>query len=637
MSSVDFDGDMPTFVNLRAEVVLGGRFRLVRKIGAGGMGEVWLAEDGTLDNRPVALKMLRPELAEDAAAIVNLKREVVITRELRHPHIVGVFDFHQQGELGFVSMEYVAGKPLSACLGVREGPFPLEEVLPWARQVADALDYAHGKKVLHRDVKPGNMLLADDGTVKLVDFGIARVIKDTETRRTGHATSGTLAYMSPQQVMNEKAHRNDSRNDVYSFAASLYELLSGEPPFAGGDLSLQILRKRPEPIEGVPEHVNTALLAGLAKEIERRPATCAALTHELSGAAAEARRKKETTRRAREEEQRKRAEDGRKRSKAGPRAAWAMLAIEAVFVALILVVRYSDNGTAPNAGNDTRPTPAAPGQSESVQPPSVTQPALPPQVTVTTGQPKPGDVQTVDLGGGVTLELVWCPPGTFTMGSPESEAERIDDETQHQVTLTQGFWMGKYEVTQAQWEAVMGNNPSGFKSDPRLPVEAVSWEDCQEFLDKLNGRVSGGGFRLPTEAQWEHACRAGTATPFHFGETISTEQANYNGNYTYGNGREGVYREKTVVVGSFSSNAWGLHDMHGNIWEWCSDWYDAEFYGKSTARDPENTAKSEFRALRGGSWYYNPGDCRSAGRSGGNPANRDVDWGFRVVRVPSRS
>ncbi len=274
---------------------------------------------------------------------------------------------------------------------------------------------------------------------------------------------------------------------------------------------------------------------------------------------------------------------------------------------------------------------------EPARPPAVTQPAQSPQVTVTTGQPKPGDVQTVDLGGGVTLELVWCPPGTFTMGSPESEAERIDDETQHQVTLTQGFWMGKYEVTQAQWEAVMGNNPSGFKSDPRLPVEAVSWEDCQEFLDKLNGRVSGGGFRLPTEAQWEHACRAGTATPFHFGETISTEQANYNGNYTYGNGREGVYREKTVVVGSFSSNAWGLHDMHGNIWEWCSDWYDAEFYGKSTARDPENTAKSEFRALRGGSWYYNPGDCRSAGRSGGNPANRDVDWGFRVVRVPSRS
>ncbi len=591
MSSVDFDGDMPTFVNLRAEVVLGDRFRLVRKIGAGGMGEVWLAEDHTLDNRPVALKMLRPELAEDAAAIVNLKREVVITRELRHPHIVGVFDFHQQGELGFVSMEYVAGKPLSACLGAREGPFPLGEVLPWARQLADALDYAHGRKVLHRDVKPGNMLLADDGTVKLVDFGIARVIKDTETRRTGHATSGTLAYMSPQQVMNEKAHRNDSRNDVYSFSASLYELLSGEPPFAGGDLSLQILRKPPEPIEGVPEHVNTALLAGLAKEIERRPATCAALIHDFSGAAAEARRQEQAARRVREEEQRKRGEDGRQRSKAGPRAAWALLAIAAVFVALILVVRYS-------------------------------------------GQRKPGDVQTVDLGGGVTLELVWIPAGTFTMGSPASEAGRNDDEAQHQVTLTQGFWMGKHEVTQGQWERVMGNNPGHFTGDPRLPVEQVSWGDCQEFLERLNSRVSGG-FRLPTEAQWEYACRAGTTAPFHFGETISTEQANYDGNYAYGSGRQGTYRGKTAEVGSFPANAWGIYDMHGNVSEWCSDWYASDYYQRCPGNDPENGAKNAYRVLRGGSWDTQPRFCRSAYRFWDAPEGRENGRGLRLVRVPA--
>ncbi|MBP8130670.1 MAG: SUMF1/EgtB/PvdO family nonheme iron enzyme [Candidatus Hydrogenedentes bacterium] len=272
---------------------------------------------------------------------------------------------------------------------------------------------------------------------------------------------------------------------------------------------------------------------------------------------------------------------------------------------------------------------------EPARPPAVTQPAQSPQVTVTTGQPKPGDVQTVDLGGGVTLELVWIPPGTFTMGSPESEAGRDNDETQHQVTLSKGFWLGKYEVTQGQWERVMGSNPSTFEGDPRLPVETVSWEDCQEFLDKLNGRVSGGGFRLPTEAQWEYACRAGTATPFHFGQTISTEQANYDGNYTYGNGREGVYRERTVVVGSFPSNAWGLHDMHGNIWEWCSDWYDSDFYAKSPARDPENTAKSGARVLRGGSWYSNPWYCRSAIRDRVNPSNRDSTWGFRVVRVPS--
>ncbi len=368
--------------------------------------------------------------------------------------------------------------------------------------------------------------------------------------------------------------------------------------------------------------------------------------------AEEARKRAEQARREEEEEARKRAEQARReeeeearkrreveaareadRRKGGQRMAWVMLALAAVLVALILVVRYSDNGTAPNAGNDTRPTPAAPGQSESVQPPSVTQPALPPQVTVTTGQPKPGDVQTVDLGGGVTLELVWIPPGTFTMGSPESEAQRDDDETQHQVTLTQGFWMGKYEVTEAQWQRLVGS----IKGDPRLPVETATWHDCQKFLEKLNGRVSGGDFRLPTEAQWEYACRAGTSTPFHFGETISTDQANYNGNYTYGNGRKGVYRKKTTVVGSFPSNAWGLHDMHGNVWEWCSDWYDPEFYSRSPERDPENTAKSEIRVLRGGSWYNSPGFCRSADRTRDNPTLRSYSFGFRVVCVPARS
>ncbi len=282
-----------------------------------------------------------------------------------------------------------------------------------------------------------------------------------------------------------------------------------------------------------------------------------------------------------------------------------------------------------------------------------TPPARPPEAVITPGNQQTlqrvfggasaqgeraaGTEMQVDLGNGVMLDLVWCPPGAFLMGSPESEPERVAHETQHQVTLTQGFWMGKYEVTQAQWEAVTGSNPSYFKGDPRLPVETVSCGDCQKFLAKLNGRVSGGGFRLPTEAQWEYACRAGTTTPFHFGETISTEQANYDGDYAYGNGGEGVYRERTVVVGSFPSNAWGLHDMHGNVWEWCSDWYDPEFYGKSTARDPEKTAKSGFRVLRGGSWGDYPGNCRSALRNGSYPSYRGDLRGFRVVRVPSRS
>lgn len=243
-----------------------------------------------------------------------------------------------------------------------------------------------------------------------------------------------------------------------------------------------------------------------------------------------------------------------------------------------------------------------------------------------------GEECRVDLGGGVVLELVWIPPGEFLMGSPSDEWGRDSVEhPQHTVRITRGFWLGKYEVTQAQWETVMGSNPSYFKGDGSLPVEQVSWDDCQEFLRKLNARVKGGRFRLPTEAEWEYACRSGTTTPFHFGDTISTAQANYNGNYTHGAGSKGVYREKTTPVGSFPSNAWGLHDMHGNVSEWCQDWYGP--YPGGMVTDPAGPSSGSLRVHRGGDWLYGQWQCRSATRSRGAPQARSYGrtLGFRVA------
>ncbi len=208
------------------------------------------------------------------------------------------------------------------------------------------------------------------------------------------------------------------------------------------------------------------------------------------------------------------------------------------------------------------PAAATPPQAipVNVQPPA-SLPSRPPQ------QRRAGEIIANSLG----MRFAWRPPGTFLMGSPPSEPQRWDDEQQHRVTLSKGFWLGVTPVTQAQWQAVMGSNPSHFQGDDR-PVEEVSWDDCQEFCKRLAER-DGQRYRLPTEAEWEYACRAGTTTPFHFGATLSTEQANYDGNYTYGEGKKGKYREETTPVGSFPANAWGLHDMHGNVWEWCQDWY----------------------------------------------------------------
>jgi formylglycine-generating enzyme required for sulfatase activity len=219
------------------------------------------------------------------------------------------------------------------------------------------------------------------------------------------------------------------------------------------------------------------------------------------------------------------------------------------------------------------------------------------------------------------IKFVWIPPGSFMMGSPKEEKERSQDETQHKVTLTKGFYMGVYTVTQEQWQDVMGNNPSQFKGKKNLPVERVSWDNCQEFIKKLREKDKDKkAYRLPTEAEWEYACRAGTTTPFHFGETISTDQANYR--------KKGIYRAKTTPVGTFPANAWGLHDMHGNLWQWCQDWHGD--YPKNDATDPKGAEKGQDRVLRGGSWFDTPDHCRSACRARLEPATRDYYYGFRL-------
>jgi formylglycine-generating enzyme required for sulfatase activity len=243
------------------------------------------------------------------------------------------------------------------------------------------------------------------------------------------------------------------------------------------------------------------------------------------------------------------------------------------------------------------------------------------------------------------IEYVLIPPGTYWRGSLEGEEEsEADERPQHQVTLTKPFYLGRYEVTQGQWTAIMGSNPSRF-SDPgsgghrdRLPVEKLSYimiagEDGRGGGNTFLGKT---GCRLPTEAEWEYACRAGTTTPFSFGQTISTDQANYDGNFTYGPGRKGRYLERTAVVGSYPGNPWGLHDMPGNVWEWCADWYGESAYAACTdgVTDPAGPSVGSLRVLRGGCWGNAPETLRSADRVRLSPSDAFSFLGFRVARAP---
>ncbi|CAN2050608.1 formylglycine-generating enzyme [Candidatus Magnetomoraceae bacterium gMMP-1] len=237
------------------------------------------------------------------------------------------------------------------------------------------------------------------------------------------------------------------------------------------------------------------------------------------------------------------------------------------------------------------------------------------------------------------MDFVWIPKGCFKMGSPESEKGRGSDEGPVYEVCLDGFWMGKYEVTNAQYRKFKSNHNSKSYEGHSLnennqPVVYVSWNDIQEFIKWLNGKNSNGDkFRLPTEAEWEYACRAGTTTPFYFGETISTDQANYDGNYIYGNGKKGIYRKKTTPVGSFSENAFGLFDMHGNIWEWCQDIYSSGAYNKHQRFNPIYANSGSNRVIRGGSWYFNPRGVRCANRHGYSPGDGNDYLGFRLVRT----
>jgi formylglycine-generating enzyme required for sulfatase activity len=251
------------------------------------------------------------------------------------------------------------------------------------------------------------------------------------------------------------------------------------------------------------------------------------------------------------------------------------------------------------------------------------------------------------------MKLVLIPRGTFTMGSPKAETGREASEgPQHEVEITRPFYLGSYPVTQAEYRKVMGSNPSYFSATGggkdkvagdtgRFPVESVSWVDATRFCARLSAlakeKAAGRVYRLPTEAEWEYACRAGTTTPFHFGKSASSRQANFDGEQPSGGAAGGPFLLRTCKVGSYKANDFGLFDMHGNVWQWCQDWYKKDYYKESPKEDPKGPYRGVARLLRGGCWGDPGSSCRAGRRGWFDPREGSADIGFRVACVVHRT
>ncbi|MCT7977243.1 bifunctional serine/threonine-protein kinase/formylglycine-generating enzyme family protein [Laspinema olomoucense] len=571
--------------------IFGNRYTIQKKLKPGGFGITYLVKDNK--GQQWVLKTLNDKVMTEAEYIPyrdkfmrDFDRETAKIAICRHRHIVKVENhFSHEGQPCMV-MEYIQGQDLKD-LVVHRGALSEAVALRYIRQVGEALSILHDKGLLHRDIKPDNIMVrlpADEAV--LIDFGIAReFIPDlTQTH-----TSTLTHHYAPVEQYDEREHRGEF-TDVYALAATLYYLLTGTaPPISW----MRVLRES----LNIPSHwspdLQNAIKQGMAVKPEDRPQTV---------------------------------------------ADWLALL--------------------PNGGGGL--------PSFSFETVRVNR-----QGKIIEKIPGQARFYPQDLGQGVRLDMVQIPGGTFWMGTEEEEIERLckkyevewfrRESPQHCVQVSP-FFLGKTPVSQDQWRTVVTQvgtivrdldpDPSNFKGGNR-PVERVSWYDAVEWCARLS-KLTGKEYRLPSEAEWEYACRCGTMTPFAFGEAITTDLANYDGNYTVAEEAKGEYRKETTPVASFPPNGFGLYDLHGNVWELCFDPFHDNYQGAprdgsvwdETIKENENhyqnpsanlkvllEKSNKTYVLRGGSWGDDPIGCRSANRSVGTRDFFDDFLGFRVCLV----
>ena len=586
------------------------RYTLKKILGAGGFGTAFLCHDTYLDT-PVVIKTLhQATLERDTRSIF---REARILQKLRHPTIVDIAhcEFADRGKTRpYIVMVYFDGIALDDYL-TQHGRLDTATVRRLAQKIAQGMQAAHAQSILHRDLKPANILVrktADDWDVRIIDFGLAMKVEQIKESVLASQLSGSLLadsaggtyqYAPPEQ-MGLIQGSVGPYSDVYGFGKTLCYCL-----FLTASPTLRNWQEAARQDQTLAELLSDCI----EDDITKRPEHFTAVLTALADSDAEAEKRRQA-----EEQAALEAQQAEQRRQAAEQAALEAQQAEHR--------RQAEE----RAAREQKSLPFIHGwdsaQVQRLQ-----------QTTARTLQRDPVFHDRLS-DGSPGPQLVIIPAGRFLMGSPEDEAERLDRERQHEVEIAQPFALGQYPVTFDEYDrfcAATGRDKpddSGWGRG-RRPVINVDWHDALAYCAWLSDQT-GQSYRLPTEAEWEYACRAGTTTPFYFGDTLNTDQANYHGNYTYGAGRKGEYRKHTTPVGQFPANAWELYDMHGNVWEWIGSVFDAD-YGGAEQRSAD-TSESGDRVVRGGSWGVNPNRLRSAYRSWLTPDTRINGRGFRISR-----